>query len=59
MAGANKIMGFFEKNVFLFWHEGEKLMPIIHKMNIENIRKKLKNTEWNLIVTSLNNIPSA
>lgn len=54
MTGANKIMDFFGKNVFLFWHEGEKLMPIIHKMNIENIRKRLKNTEWNLIVTSLN-----
>ena len=41
------------KNVFLYWDKGEDSLPIIHKMNIENIKKRLQNSDWNVIVTSL------
>lgn len=41
------------KNVFLYWHQGEENIPLVHKMNIDNIRRRLEHTEWNVIVTSL------
>jgi hypothetical protein len=41
------------KNLFLYWDKGEDRIPIIHKMNIDNIRKRLENTDWNIIVVSL------
>jgi len=41
------------KNLFLYWDKGEDRIPIIHKMNIDNIRKRLENTDWNVIVVSL------
>jgi hypothetical protein len=41
------------KNIFLYWHQGEENIPIVNKMNIENIRRRLEHTEWNVIVTSL------
>lgn len=41
------------KNIFLYWDKGEKNIPLIHLMNINNIRKRLKNTGWKVIVTSL------
>ena len=40
-------------NVFLFWNESFENIPLIHKMNINNIRNRLKNTHWNVILTSL------
>ncbi len=42
-----------KKNVFLYWDKGEANLPIIHKMNIENIRQRLDKTDWSVIVTSL------
>jgi hypothetical protein len=42
-----------DKNIFLYWDNGEDKIPIIHKMNIDNIRKRLENTSWNIVVTSL------
>lgn len=42
------------KTVFLFWDTGEEQMPLFHKMNIENIRKRLVSSGWEIIVTSLN-----
>lgn len=41
------------KNIFLFWNEGEKNIPLIHKMNIDNMKNRLKNSEWNIILTTL------
>ena len=41
------------KNIFFYWDKGESSMPVIHKVNIENIRNRLKNSEWNIVVTSL------
>lgn len=41
------------KNVFLFWNNTEDKIPLIHKMNIDNIRKRLENTGWNVILTTL------
>jgi len=41
------------KNVFLYWDKSEDRIPIIHKMNIGNIRKRLENTDWNVVVVSL------
>jgi len=41
------------KNVFLYWDTGEENIPLIHKMNIDNIKKRLDKTKWNVIVTSL------
>lgn len=41
------------KNVFLYWDTGDKNIPLIHKMNVENIRRRLDKTDWNVIVTSL------
>lgn len=41
------------KNVFLYWDKGENRIPIFHKMNIENIRKRLEKTDWNVVVVSL------
>ena len=38
------------KNVFLFWNKAEDQIPLIHKMNIDNIRKRLENTGWNIIL---------
>lgn len=41
------------KNIFLYWDKGENNIPIIHKINIDNIRKRLESTDWNVIVVSL------
>lgn len=41
------------KNIFLFWNKGEKNVPLIHKMNIDNIKNRLKNSDWNIILTTL------
>jgi len=41
------------KNVFLYWDKGEKNIPLNHLVNINNIRNRLKNTDWKVIVTSL------
>jgi len=41
------------KNVFLYWDKGEANIPLTHMMNINNIRKRLRNTDWKVIVTSL------
>ena len=41
------------KNVFLYWEQGESNMPLIHRMNIENMKKRLDKSDWNVIVTSL------
>jgi hypothetical protein len=42
-----------EKNIFLYWDKGERNLPLIHKMNLENIQKRLKKTNWNVVLTSL------
>ncbi|MEY8200141.1 MAG: capsular polysaccharide synthesis protein [Colwellia sp.] len=47
-----KIAG--QNNIFLFWNEGAGEIPVVHRMNIENIKNRLKDTEWNVVVTSLN-----
>ncbi len=41
------------KNIFLYWDKGEDKIPLIHKINIDNIRQRLQNTDWNIIVVSL------
>ncbi|HIP11127.1 MAG TPA: hypothetical protein EYG73_00275 [Arcobacter sp.] len=41
------------KNIFLYWEQGESNLPLIHRMNIENIKKRLNKSHWNVIVTSL------
>ena len=43
------------KNVFLYWDKGEKNIPTILQINIDNIKEKLKNTDWNVIIVSLDN----
>jgi len=42
-----------DKNVFLYWDKGEKNIPTILKINIDNIKERLKNTDWNVIIVSL------
>lgn len=42
-----------QKNLFLFWHKPENEMPIFHKMNLRNIRERLTNTDWHIILTNL------
>ena len=42
-----------DKVIFLFWHSGEENMPAFHKMNLNNIRKRVEFSGWNVIVTSL------
>lgn len=39
--------------IFLYWEQGESNLPLIHRMNIENIRRKLSKSNWDIIVTSL------
>lgn len=46
-------MIFDSKNIFLFWNKGEKDIPLIHKMNINNMKNRLRDSEWNIIVTTL------
>ena len=41
------------RNIFLYWNTSEETIPLIHKMNIDNIRNRLNKTGWNIIVTSL------
>lgn len=46
-------MIFGSKNIFLFWNKAENEIPLIHKMNIDNIKKRVKNSDWKVIVTTL------
>mgnify|MGYP003401025170 FL=1 len=46
-------MIFGSKNIFLFWNKGEKDIPLIHKMNIDNMKNRLKNSDWKIILTTL------
>ena len=46
-------MIFGSKNIFLFWNKGEKDIPLIHKMNIDNMKNRLKNSDWIIILTTL------
>ena len=39
--------------VFLFWNTGKEQMPLFHRMNTDNIQRRLASSGWEVIVTSL------
>lgn len=44
----------FNKYVFLYWHSGEKSLPILLKANLKNIRRRLNGSGWKVILLSQN-----
>lgn len=44
----------FKKYVFLYWHSGEKSLPILLKANLKNIRRRLNGSGWKVILLSRN-----
>jgi hypothetical protein len=42
------------KTIFLYWHSGERELPIIHRMNIDNFRHRLEGAGWEIKIVSLN-----
>lgn len=39
--------------VFLFWHERYEKMPLFHKMNVDNFRRRLRSSRWEILLTNL------
>ncbi len=42
-----------KKVVFLYWHSSKEDMPIGHALNIRNLETRLSNSDWIVIVTTL------
>lgn len=42
-----------KKVVFLYWHSAQKDMPIGHTLNIKNLKNRLNESNWEVIVTTL------
>ncbi len=41
------------RTIFLYWHTGEETIPVIYRMNIDNIRRRLAKSGWSVVVTSI------
>lgn len=39
--------------VFLYWHSSNKDMPIGHALNIKNLKSRLSESDWEVVVTTL------
>ncbi|MCA2018629.1 hypothetical protein LDJ79_21115 [Vibrio tritonius] len=42
-----------KKVVFLYWHSSKEDMPIAHALNILNLESRLRDSDWIVIVTTL------
>lgn len=43
-----------DKNVvFLYWHSSKKDMPVGHVLNVKNLEFRLRNSDWTVILTTL------